>query len=125
MKKVYLAVPYTSKRWKFWPVKQLIEFWRFIQVSRVAMRLMNKGLAVFSPISMNGPIGWFQARKKRTHDFWLEQDYNWLEQCDEVWVLTLKGWKESYGISKEIEYAKEWEIPIFVIDLDYSLTRED
>ena len=124
MKKIYLATPYTSKRWKFWPVKQLIHLWRFLQVSRAAMQLMWKGLVVYSPISHTAPISWFGYEEK--HNFWLKQDWCWLEQCDEVWVLTLKGWRESYGVAKEIKYAKERGIPVFILhNSDYSLTRED
>lgn len=125
MKKIYLATPYTSRRWKFWPVKQLIEFWRFIQVSRAAMRLMNKDLIVFSPISMNGPIGWFQVKKKRTHDFWLEQDYIWLEQCDELWILTIEGWRDSYGVLQEELYADEKGIPIAFLDKNGNINSKN
>ena len=42
------------------------------------------------------------------YEFWLEQDFAWLEVCD--CVLCLPG--ESVGVEREIEYAKELGIPV-------------
>lgn len=123
MKKIYLATPYTSRKWKFWPVKQLIEFWRFLQVSRAAMKLMNKGLAVYSPISHTAPISWFGLRQN--HNFWLKQDYIWLEQCDELWILTIEGWRDSYGILQEELYADEKGMPVAYIEKDGNIRQRN
>jgi hypothetical protein len=37
---------------------------------------------------------------------WLGIDFQWIDVCDELWVYMQKGWKESYGVSQEVQYAE-------------------
>lgn len=103
MKKIYLATPYSSK-WR------IVQLWRFLMVSRAAMQLMKQGYAVYSPISHTAPISWFSFKQK--HEFWLAQDWHWLDYCDELFVLRLKGWFSSFGVQKEIARARKKGIPM-------------
>lgn len=116
MKRIYLATPYSSK-WR------IVRFWRFLWVSYMAMRLMKKNLVIYSPISHTAPISWFGPEQE--HNFWLAQDWRWLVGCDELWVLKLRGWDKSYGVSREIEYAKNLSMPINYIDPKTFIIEKD
>jgi len=93
-KKIYLACPY-------WHENPRMREARFVDVSRAAGMLMKLGYIVFSPISHSHPIS-LHMGDKQDHDFWLEQDYAWLDNCDAVWVLALDGWKDSFGVKEEV-----------------------
>lgn len=104
----YLACPYSHD-------KRSVRVKRFEAVNRVAGRLMREGKQVFSPISHTHPIaeatelplGW---------DFWQEYDRAFIEHSKEVIVLMLPGWKESTGVTAEIEIAKELGISVYFIE---------
>jgi hypothetical protein len=48
-------------------------------------------------------------------EFWKSCSLTLLKRSDALHVLCLPGWKESPGLTTEIEAAKEWEIPILYI----------
>ena len=100
-RKIYLACPYSHP-------SQLVRELRTEQVDAKAAELMKKGNLVFSPLSHSHPISkYVDAERNASHEFWLEQDYWILDICDEVRVLCLEGWVDSYGVSAEIARAKE------------------
>ncbi len=43
----------------------------------------------------------------KDYSFWKRNDRHMIDKCDEVWVLKMKGWKRSEGITDEVNYAKE------------------
>lgn len=100
----YLAVPYSD------PSPAVREM-RFIEVNRVAAKLMREGVHLFSPISHchqiikdnDLPQGW---------EFWERYDRAILACCHKLYVLMLDGWQESVGVSAEIKIAEEMGIPI-------------
>jgi len=97
MKSIYLACPY-------WHEDPEVREERYVKVNKQAGLYMKEGLIVFSPISHSHPIS--LTMDNQDHSFWLEQDYYWLDKCDELWVFTLPGWEVSFGVSKEIKRAK-------------------
>lgn len=103
-KLIYLASPYShAESW----VKEMRER----LVTAVAARLTHEGHCVFSPITEshqcammhNLPGGW---------EFWENKDRLIISKCDELWILRLRGWKESVGVQAEIKLAKEIGIHI-------------
>jgi len=81
--------------------------------TKKAAEIMQEGYNVFSPLSHSDPIADYMPERFRTsHNFWLSVDCDMLKRCDELWVLMLPGWERSYGISQEIEFAEENNIPI-------------
>lgn len=102
---IYLASPYSAKSPK-------ARDKRFRKVCRKAAALMLQGYRVFCPIAHSHPIETLGMKKKHNGDFWLQQDFAVLTFCDELWVYCMKGWEDSYGIRKEIEYAQTRNIPI-------------
>ena len=109
MKRIYLACPYSDK-------DKLVELYRFKKVNQVAAKLMLMGFAIFSPISHSVPIAEHIPDSNNDHDFWLSQDKEFIDVCDEMYVLCLKGWHESFGVNWEIKYVKKQRKPITYID---------
>jgi len=103
-KRIYLACPYSSMldNDKWW------EDLRFNLVNMAAAYLMLEGYIVYSPISHTHPIA--RAAGKylpRTWAFWSEQDYPWLDICDEMCILDLAGCGESVGLRDEYNRASK------------------
>jgi hypothetical protein len=101
---VYLACPYNHP-------DRAVRVRRFEAVNRVAAKLMNEGLHVFSPISHthpiaeagNLPLGW---------DYWQQYDRAYLTHCHKLIVLMLDGWRESKGVAGEVAIAEELGLPV-------------
>jgi hypothetical protein len=107
-KKIYLACPYSHKDPK-------VRDERVKTVNMVAGDLMLKGHLVFSPLSHSDCIADHisNAVDPCDHGFWLEQCITFLvDWADELWVFQLDGWKESWGISVEVDTAKTMGIPV-------------
>ena len=109
----YLAVPYTS------PKKEIV-LERFHSVNIATGKLLNEGKFVFSPISMSHPVA-EDASLPTSWEYWLFYDELLLSRCDELIVLMLDGWKESVGVTAEIEIAKRLGKPISFLDKGYIL----
>lgn len=97
MAKVYIACPYSH-------VDKEVMVSRFKQVNKVAGKLMREGHIVFSPISHSHPIA-EEIGGHLDHDFWLNQDFEFIRWCSDLYVLALPGWGDSTGIKRELEYA--------------------
>lgn len=103
-KRLYLACPYSSmvgnETW--W------EDLRYNMVNMAAAYLMLEGYIVFSPISHTHPIARAAGEYlPRTWAFWSEQDYSWLDVCDELCILDIVGSGESVGLRDELVYAQK------------------
>jgi hypothetical protein len=135
--KVYLATSYSfvsgsgkgtaleqrsSSAGKF--VNKIISRWkeyiRYKRVTKVAAHWLTQGYNIFSPITHSHPIGRMVPDRLNTHSMWLGLDFAWIDCCDELWVLMQDGWRQSYGVSKEIEYALEKGMPVrYVAENNY------
>jgi len=127
---VYLATPYSWKpKSKEIGVnkpdtkekdKQVREE-RYEKVNKVSAKLLLSGFWVYSPISMTHPIAQYIPEEKDCYDLWIPLDLNLLLKCDLVFVLCIDGWKESDGVTKEINFAKEQGIPVVYINEDLQI----
>jgi len=87
---------------------------RFDEICRIAAKLMTSGVKLFSPIAHTHPInergignpGW---------EFWRGYDIIMLEKCDQIWVATMHGWKQSVGVTAEVAYMREHGKPIWYL----------
>lgn len=94
---IYLASPYTDKNPE-------IQEYRFQAVCYAARRLLTKGIKIFSPVAHSHPISRYGL--PGNWEFWEGWDKEFIDACQEIWVLCLDGYKESKGIKGEVEYAK-------------------
>lgn len=107
--KVYLATCYSYLGLFKWikPLKLLIEWLRFKKVTKITAYLLLRGYNIFSPITHSHPLSKYIPDRLNTPTLWLELDFQWIDCCDELWVLCQRGWKKSYGVEREIKYAKD------------------
>lgn len=101
LKKIYLAISYTG----------MCES-SYEQANKASVLILNQGLNVFSPITHSHPLTLLEGYTvPHTWDYWQHIDYQFVDWCDELWVLIpkegLKPLKASTGVNAEIKYAKE------------------
>jgi nucleoside 2-deoxyribosyltransferase len=104
MKKIYLAIPYSG-----------IEEVSYNAANEVAALLIAEGFCVFSPISHSHPI-WKAGIGVVEHSWevWMEQDKEFVQWCDTVYVIELVNLNgvgliyKSKGVMQEIDWAKEF-----------------
>lgn len=105
---IYLASPYSHQ-------SQSVMQDRFERVCRVAARLMGEGVHLYSPIAHTHPIA-VQGSLPRGWEFWEQYDRKLLAACQELWIVTLEGWKESKGVAAELAIAGEMGLPVKYIE---------
>lgn len=110
-KLIYLASPY-SHRYSYMRER------RFVEVSKKAAELMEDGMLVFCPIAHSHPIEIYGMPRRMPGDWWLQQDFAILGKCDELVVYKMPGWDKSYGVGKEIEFAKKNKIKVSYLEYD-------
>ena len=100
MRLVYLAGPYSHQD------KDIVQQ-RVNNYAAAVAYFMNtaENIYVFSPVLQCFHVA---NRHKLPHDFsfWAERDFFMIKKSTAMWVLTLDGWQESYGLSQELEYAE-------------------
>jgi hypothetical protein len=102
---IYMASPYSHKNIDVMRV-------RYLKACHAAAELMGLGFTVFAPIAHSHPIaGYLDAALRTDFDFWMLQDLPILRSASELVVVTLEGWEESRGVTREIELAKELGLP--------------
>ena len=105
MKLFYLATPYSKYR----------EGWvkAYEMACRNAAFLLQQGVPLFSPIAHTHSIALYSDVDPGDAQFWLDADWPILTKCDGLIVVMADGWKESYGVSTEIEFMTCRHRPIF------------
>lgn len=110
MKMIYLASPYSHK-------SRRVENKRFKEVTRVAAELISEyGHSFILPITQSYQLVKIKPELGGSFANWKKIDLHFVSKCDEVWVVTMDGWKESIGVQAEIEFAKKKGINIWFID---------
>lgn len=114
MKLLYLASPYlyrgkrpkgmTDLGWEYFGKE--IQYQRYQKAVDATAYLMSKGLAVYSPIVATHPVA-VKHNLPLGSEYWMQFDELALRKCDEIVVLMLDGWRESPGVTKEINIMLE------------------
>ncbi|MSQ96815.1 MAG: DUF1937 family protein [Gemmataceae bacterium] len=99
---IYLASPYSHP-------DPAVRAQRFREACRAAAALVQAGRVVFAPVVHSHPLVEFGVPTDWA--FWQQTDQRFLEQCDEVVILMLDGWRESVGVEAEIEIARAFGKP--------------
>lgn len=102
--RVYLTSPFTHSSKKIMNGREKAVA---IAAARLTKRF-NGSLAIIQPIVQSYRMnqvcpGLFGA----SFEAWQEIDFEFILGCHELWVLKLKGWKDSTGVRAEIAYAKQ------------------
>jgi Domain of unknown function (DUF1937) len=114
---IYLATPYTHERAD-------IMSRRYDAAVSICAQLFNQGEFVFSPIVHCHPIA-ITHDLLRDYIFWQRYSERMISAANEVWVVKLPGWKESRGISAEMEFAAKQGIPIIFCEFNEFENMED
>lgn len=85
-------------------------------VSKLCGRLMERGLIVFSPITHGHAITRVGGLDPLDGAFWIKVDEVFLDKCDALIVAELDGWQDSYGVTWEIDAAREADKPVYYVN---------
>jgi Domain of unknown function (DUF1937) len=91
---IYLASPYSHP-------DPYVMAERYNHVKYATNYLLKQKQWVYSPIVHNHHLD----NAGNSWAEWEDYDLTVLDRCDELWVLMLEGWKESIGVSAEIDFA--------------------
>lgn len=105
---IFLAAPYSS-------TTPGLQEAREATITEVTARLMRRGQVVYSPITYGYAIA---HRHELPHDaeFWITLNNAMLSSATALYVLTLHGWEQSWGVNHEMKFARDRSIPIYLID---------
>ena len=102
----YLAGPYAH------PNPEVRDL-RFHAYNHISKRLMNMGVAVFSPITHGHPISSTPGPALAwAHEDWLDFDLTFVYNARGLLVAELPNWHNSRGVSQEITAARQWGKPV-------------
>lgn len=97
---IYLASPYTH------PLHE-VRSDRVRAASQCAAALMELGHVVFSPITHGHQVAdHLPEDLAHDHEFWMGQCLPMLGACQKLYILPLRGWRESRGLGEEIAWAR-------------------
>jgi hypothetical protein len=103
--RIYLAAPYSHPEYK-------VRAQRYLYATQAANRLMRRGLLVYSPVTHGHTIGLWGGLNG-DFEAWREHCLSFLRNwAQELYVLTLPGWKESIGVAAEIAEAESLGLPV-------------
>lgn len=110
--KIYLASPYNHEL-------DHVRATRAGKVVEAAAKLITAGFNVFSPIAHSHWIGDYVRQYPNwgsvgpiSHSDWMKIDLDQLKNSRLLVVLQLRGWKKSKGVQEEMQYARDYDIPI-------------
>jgi hypothetical protein len=106
---IYLASPYSA-------ASRQEERERFVMVAGMAGVLLLKGHIVYSPIAHSHPIRQACPDVSGNWEFWETIDRFFIGAMEALVVLRLHGWRESTGVTDELEIAKTLGKKIGYID---------
>ena len=107
-KLVYLATPYT----KYYIGQENAAN----DAAKIAAKLLASGVAIYSPIVYTHQLAIHGNLNPLDHSLWLPFDQPFLDVCNCLCVLKLKGWQESFGIDFEIKDFTAKEKMIVYLD---------
>jgi hypothetical protein len=103
-KVIYLVTPYTDPR-------PAVMRERFEAACRIAAAVIGRGQVVFSPIVHCHPLA-VEAELPRDWKYWRGYACAMLHEASQVVVARMPGWRQSRGVTAEINLARRAGIPI-------------
>lgn len=100
MRLIYLAGPYSD-------TDESVRQQRVDAYAETVAHFLGttENLFIFSPILYHAPLA-DKYNLSRDFSFWAQRDFFMIRQSSAMWVLTLPGWEDSFGVSQEMEFAE-------------------
>jgi len=116
--RVYLASPYTHK-------DKAVVLDRYLRtvLATATLQMAHLECNIFSPILNSHPLADLGGMRG-DWAFWKGLDIDHIESCHEIWVYTISGWRESVGVTEEIEIGRALGMPIKYLDSELNLHNE-
>ena len=105
---IYLASPYSHR-------DAAVREQRYHDACLATANLFRIGRNVFSPIVHGHPLVAHGLPTDWT--YWEAFDREHISHSQAVFVLPLKGWRDSIGVTAEVEFAKELGKAVWFVDL--------
>lgn len=90
----------------------------FKESARIAARLMERGLKVYSPIAHTHPLAVYGKIDPLNHEIWLPFDTAIMNKADAMIVAKMYTWETSKGIAFEIEKFKAAQKPVYYLNVE-------
>jgi hypothetical protein len=74
----------------------------FADIAGYTARMVEAGLAVFSPIAHSHPVAIQGGLDPLDHSVWMPLDEPMMRAAHGIIVVQMAGWRESYGVGVEI-----------------------
>jgi len=100
---IYIASPYTAD-------PELMGE-RAAKARAFVAYLARTGSHPYSPIVHFHSVA-VAHRLPHEFEFWRDINFNMIKRADQLFVLRLKGWEESKGVTAEIIYAHQLDLPV-------------
>ncbi len=110
---IYVSAPYTSDSRPF-IYNEMLQI-RFEIIAKYTAQLCKQGHTVQSPVVLGHTLCCFDSNMPKDYGFWGSQSLDSLKLCDELHVLSIRGWKKSTGVIDELRVAAEMGIPCKVV----------
>lgn len=108
---IYLASPYTH------PMQQVVQR-RYRQALASVAEHTKLGKVIYSPIVHYHAVA-VKYSLPGDFEFWKNINFGMLSKADELYILTLPGWDTSIGVTEEIKFAEEHNIPVTKVKLPH------
>ena len=95
-----------------------------IHACMMAAELVRRGIPNYCPIAETHPIAVYGKLDLDDHDIWLPADRPKMEAAGGIIVGMMDGWRDSYGISVEIEYFQSVGKPVRFMTFDEMVLQE-
>lgn len=105
---IYLASPYSH------PDPAIREA-RYLAAGRFVAQELWLGLPIFSPICYAHHMA-IEHGLPLDADSWRPFNEWMISKSFQMWVLRIDGWKESHGVTMEIELANQLQLPVLFKD---------
>lgn len=89
----------------------------FTEISRHTARLVDAGLAVFSPIAHSHPVAIHGGLDPLDHSVWMPLDEPMMRAAHGIIVVQMEGWRESYGVGVEINAFRAAGKPVLFMPI--------
>ena len=77
---------------------------------KTSIELIKRGFFVITPHKNTSGYGKYEGVDGITNETWMEMDFDMISRCDGLYVMV--NYTESEGTLREIQFAKENDIPI-------------